>query len=192
MRRVRNCTSFPSQLNQLAQPPTLVPEAMGEAAGTANRAEPNWYAMPLLEGAYDTYEYDEIESVVHKFYYVRTNQDPTLLELGITAEGGKKVVSFDRKSFHGEWSMNEDYEYTIAFNCNPKLKPKRHPTFKPIANKGKAERVWRSMHEDPAWTVFLITIEGDEKSGWPQPRTSGWDREDRRVIDERHPRALER
>ena len=167
--RVENCTSLPSQLNQPAQPSGLVAEAMDaqgrlllisgdqrdiSGGGTGDTDDLMGEAMYCL----DPLPLDGF--VVHRFHYVRANQDPVVLELALTADG-RNLVSFGEGPFGGKWAINDTQdELDITFHWNPTKKPRRHPPFKRIGNHGIAANVWRSKASNPEWTVFLIVIEG--------------------------------
>ena len=68
--------------------------------------------------------FQDIDSVAYKFWYVRTNQDPVRIELA-TSASGRNLVSFQGRAFHGEWEVNHDFEFTIAFHHNPEKTPRR-------------------------------------------------------------------
>ena len=88
--------------------------------------------------------------VDYKGLYVRTNQDPVQMELGTTCSG-QNVVSYDGKSFHGEWSLRRG-AFSISFHHDPSQAPQRTHTFEQVGR----THVFRHRDQDPEWTVFLI------------------------------------
>ena len=90
------------------------------------------------------------------FWYVRNDQEPKSIRLD-TLESGQRLVSYDEKSFHGNWEFTVDSSgrgtYSISFNANPAKRVRAH-TFTQIGD----TEVYLHVGNTAEWAVMTIYL----------------------------------
>jgi len=89
-----------------------------------------------------------------RFWYVRHDRDPVLLELVTQERQGTedRLVSYGGGRLQGSWEYAQNPNtFTVNFNCNPDRDPRPH-TFTEIDN----TEVYRHVGTRGKWTVCII------------------------------------